>query len=991
MTCNTSLKIILIIFAVSSILVISSIPNSYEHAWISSSTPNALESLPSSPSEVDVIFSDPVDITYSHIQVIDSNGNQVQNNDLHYTNSDRTGLGVSLKPGIPNGVYTVSTKVLDQTDGHVTKPGFVFGVNTKVTQTSQPSSNIANEISVPDAIARFPTLVGQVIVVGVAAATLWLWGPTTNVRWLHESISESRKLIDKKMARWALIGSILLIVSDFGMMIAEANAIGSGLDSAFATKFGSTVILRLIMSVALLGISAISYLKTRDGNKMPLSFVWALFIIGIGTLLTTSLIGHGTAVGGWYATLLDFVHNVVASLWIGGVFYLAFVAFPVIKQLKNSRTFLSVTSLLIPRFSILTVSLLGVIAITGPFLLYLLENDLSLTLASTYGKILIVKLLLAAAMISTGAYTQLVTHKRISKLLSATVESNSTSQSQISLLESKSHGIIKFEAILGIALLVSVAVLTNSGTPGNEFPNQQNVMPNVFAITPLGTTQSNVFTDYRSVDGNNVTMTITPFGLGNNNFTVTFRNSSMWQLDMKSAELVLTQTDNSLSLPKINMQKTGMGTFSTNIPFGIGGNWEVAVNGFQNQINSTEIATMFSFYLKPNLNQLSLDIKEYPLPENDSSPLYPVYDKSRDTIWVGDSKISSGRIFGFDLASKQFKEHRINGTNIVTWMVLDSKNNIWYVDPLNKILGDYDPRDNSDKQYRIPIQTHDIVSGLAIDKMNNLWLIVANTDNILRFDPQSESFATLSLPQGAEPLGITVAQDSGLVWIAESGSGQIAEVNPTNNVIVQHDPKINATQADLTSIIEDPNNGVVYVTEHEGHGLLVFDTLINLFKQYPLDQNQANLPFGMTIDNNGYLWIAQHTYDKAAVLDPNNGQYVQIDIPSKNSFTQWLVFTDKGVAIAEQRSHSLGLITESVSNAVTSNVSNSVVVSNYGLSYAGFVTPFIAVFVVISSFFYTKTKSDLDNSIKSVQKLSSDDTSVRSAIVPKDILYEEKK
>lgn len=971
MTFPNSLKIILIIFAATSILVISSIPNSYEHAYISSSTPNALESLSSSPSEVDVVFSDPVDITYSHIQIIDPNGNQVQNNDLHYTNSDHTGLGISLKSGIPNGVYTVSTKVLDQTDGHVTTPGFVFGVNAKVSQNLQPSSNIADEVSIPDAIARFPTLVGQVIVVGVAAAALWLWGPATNVQWLREAISESRKLIDKKMASWALIGSILLIVSDFGMILAEANAIGSGLDNALATKFGSTVILRLIISAILLGLSVLVYLRARNGNKIPHFFVWSLFIIGIAALFTTSLVGHGAAVGGWGATLLDFVHNVVASLWIGGIFYLAFLVFPVLKQLKNSRTFLSVTSLLIPRFSTLTISLLGVVAVTGPFLLYLLENDLSLTLASTYGKILIVKLLLAAVMISIGAYTQLVTHKKISKLLGVAVESNGISHSEASSLESKSYKIIKIEAILGMALLASVAVLTNSGTPGNEFPNQQNVMPNVFAITPLGGMQGNIFADSKTVDGNNVTMTITPFGLGNNNFTVTFVDSSMQQLDMKSAELVFTQVDNGISLPKIDMRKTGMGTFSANVPFGIGGNWEAAVNGFQNHANSTELATMFDFYLKPNLNQLSFNMTEYTLPGNTSLPLYPVYDKSRDTVWVSDSKISSGRIFGFDLKSKQFTEHKINGTNIVTWMTLDAKNDIWYVDPLSKILGNYNPSDNTDKQYPIPIPVGGIVSGLTLDKMNNLWLIVANQDEILKFDSQSGSFTTLSLPQGAEPLGITVAQDSGLVWIAESGSGKIAEVDPTSNTIIQHDPKINATQADLTSIIENPSNGIVYVTEHEGHGLLVFNSLINLFKQYPLDPDPSNLPFGMSIDNNGHLWIAQHTYDKIAVMDPSSGQYVQIDIPSKNSFTQWLVLTDKGVVAAEQRAHSLGLITESVSNEASSNISTNAAVFNYGISYAGIVTPFIAGFVVISSFFYTKTKSDLDSSIKNVQKLSS--------------------
>ncbi|NHI04599.1 hypothetical protein DYY67_0357 [Candidatus Nitrosotalea sp. TS] len=107
--------------------------------------------------------------------------------------------------------------------------------------------------------------------------------------------------------------------------------------------------------------------------------------------------------------------------------------------------------------------------------------------------------------------------------------------------------------------------------------------------------------------------------------------------------------------------------------------------------------------------------------------------------------------------------------------------------------------------------------------------------------------------------------------------------------------------------------------------MLVLDSLINMFKSYPLDQNPSNLPYGMTLDADGHLWIAQHTYDKVAVVDPSTGQYVQIDIPSKNSFTQWLVATDKGVVIAEQRAHALGLITSSVNSAESANSAGNLV------------------------------------------------------------------
>ena len=72
----------------------------------------------------------------------------------------------------------------------------------------------------------------------------------------------------------------------------------------------------------------------------------------------------------------------------------------------------STLSILIPRFSTVPVIILGVIVITGPFLLYMLESNLDLTLASLYGKWLIIKLSLAAVMIALGGYNQVIIYRQ---------------------------------------------------------------------------------------------------------------------------------------------------------------------------------------------------------------------------------------------------------------------------------------------------------------------------------------------------------------------------------------------------------------------------------------------------------------------------------------------------------------------------------------------------------------------------------------------------
>ena len=89
----------------------------------------------------------------------------------------RDTLGVTLpQEGLKDGVYTVSTKMLSQIDGHVTNDAFVFGVGESAPLSSAAGEGRAgqgsaaksafDELSVPDAIARYPALVGQVIVVG---------------------------------------------------------------------------------------------------------------------------------------------------------------------------------------------------------------------------------------------------------------------------------------------------------------------------------------------------------------------------------------------------------------------------------------------------------------------------------------------------------------------------------------------------------------------------------------------------------------------------------------------------------------------------------------------------------------------------------------------------------------------------------------------------------------------------------------------------------
>jgi len=60
-------------------------------------------------------------------------------------------------------------------------------------------------------------LVGQVIIVGGAFGTLWLWRPVNKIEAISLLVSEVRKKIDKRLVSIFLIGSIILVASDIAI------------------------------------------------------------------------------------------------------------------------------------------------------------------------------------------------------------------------------------------------------------------------------------------------------------------------------------------------------------------------------------------------------------------------------------------------------------------------------------------------------------------------------------------------------------------------------------------------------------------------------------------------------------------------------------------------------------------------------------------------------------------------------------------------------
>jgi copper transport protein len=329
----------------------------------------------------------------------------------------------------------------------------------------------------------------------------------------------------------------------------------------------------------------------------------------------------------------------------------------------------------------------------------------------------------------------------------------------------------------------------------------------------------------------------------------------------------------------------------------------------------TSPATSFDLLARPKLTQLTFHIQEYNIPMNDSVPLYTLYDKNRNVIWVGDTAINSSRILEFNLTSGKFTEHRLNGTSIVTVMAFDRNNNnqIWYVDPLLKHLGHYDPSADTTKLYNIITQGGVWISRIAVDLNNNVWLTSPDSNELLRFNIQAKNFTILHLPtMNAMPIGILLDKETGMIWIAEN-IGKLASIDPINYkineypIIATNNNRYFPTELFMSTVAGDD----LYVSDHDNHTVSVFNPILKTFKTYPVFNANAS-SFGMAMDNYGYLWVAEHTTNKIAVIDPETGFSREIEIPKANPYVQFLTSDSKGnIWFAEERGNSLGVITHS--------------------------------------------------------------------------------
>ncbi|MEM2101085.1 MAG: copper resistance protein CopC [Candidatus Nitrosocaldus sp.] len=903
----------------------------YAHPVLLESQPANLARLDSAPTEIRMRFSEAVEIGFSRVEVLDSSGNRVDNNDLTYDGGDELRLKVTLKP-LQDDIYTVKTRVLSKVDGHVVDYTTIFAVgNVELKVEDIPTLSSKEIVLLPESLARFPGMVGQSIMLGSGIAMLII--ARRQLGYMVGSMHDSR------FRMLLIVASVAVIASSIAMISVSTVRLESSIVDALTNRYGTIVLVRLGLALILLAVLAAKNRYTA----------YASIAIGAALIANNSLLSHSAGLAEpLLPTLADFVHNIVASIWVGGLLYMAYTLLP------SSRED-SLVLITIPRFSSMIVLCLAIASITGTMMLFAIESNTALLLNSTYGMLLLIKLGIVGVMTGFGAYNQLIHRKGMRGILIATVGESKGKGTTGSLNRVFARS-VKVESIIGLALMLVISMVINTVPPEGESIKLLATQPIGNGIDGVAGGKVNRLTGYWLDDQVRIVLNIEPAMLGENRFTLTLTAPDGSILaDVSTVKIKTSMPREGIAPVEYEATSIGNGRYTGSITFSTYGSWTVEV--LASRERALNIAVPLEFNLKPRLDDLMLEMVEYEMPASDAKPYHLIVDGNM--LWISDVGKPRIWLFKMDSNGNEFKEYRIDGINLVSILSKDPSGRVWFVDPSSSKFG-YIARDGSYRLYDAPENAR--LSYIMVDSRGMVWLALLDKDAVASFNVRDGTFKIYTLPtKESFPIAL-LEDDQGNIWVAESIAGKIARIEPESMDVKEYMPK--EPLKEPTALMLD-SNGNIWIAEHLGNRVVMFNPILEKFTPYNANDSKA-LPFGLAEDRYGNVWFAQHVIPKIGILDPTTGKVRDVEIPTSNPLNQWVAMDGSSNTLwfAEPEGSKIGSVAIKAKPSLALPVGDNVQVDgkqevrSVGFRLADAAIPILTSIIVIASLLFAKGIND---------------------------------
>jgi copper transport protein len=358
------------------------------HAVLLRSSPPSGQTLPRSPEQVQLLFSEPIDPLFSAVRVLNDSNQTVDRGDSHVDEANDHLLSVSLPPGLPNGIYRVSWRSLSTIDVHPDGGDYPLFVGVAVSESSVASATYQSSATPATTFGRWWFYVAASLFGGVLLTYKLVLSSV-----LVGEFADRRAAVRQRAFRLVVLGGVLLVLGTLFTAVAQASAAADvPLTDAIGRPLADLLLRGRFATIwwPRLGLEVASLLLIALGGLDGLAAECALATLP-AVLLTSSLTSHGAALPAGTAPgiIIDWLHVLGATAWVGGLITLL----SLLPTLKDG-----LIPHLVARFSRFALGASGLIVLSGVVQATLEVGAWAALLTTAYGQLVLVKLALIGSM-----------------------------------------------------------------------------------------------------------------------------------------------------------------------------------------------------------------------------------------------------------------------------------------------------------------------------------------------------------------------------------------------------------------------------------------------------------------------------------------------------------------------------------------------------------------------------------------------------------------
>jgi virginiamycin B lyase len=261
-------------------------------------------------------------------------------------------------------------------------------------------------------------------------------------------------------------------------------------------------------------------------------------------------------------------------------------------------------------------------------------------------------------------------------------------------------------------------------------------------------------------------------------------------------------------------------------------------------------------------------LTEWTVPWERSRPRDPFADAQGRVWFVGQA---GNYVAYLNPATGQFKRYQVEEGTHPHNLVVSPKGEVWFTGNRNGRLVRLDPATGKLTDYMMPDSAVEDPHTMTFDAAGNAWFTAQQSDAVGHIDTRTGTIRLWHTESGSRPYGIMVAPD-GKVWFDLFGTNKLGMIDPKVMGVKTFALPNQRSRPRRIAITHD---GMIWYGDYTRGYLGQLDPKTGDTKEYALPGGAMSLPYGMALDGQGRIWVAETgpRPNRLVAFDPARGMF----------------------------------------------------------------------------------------------------------------------